>query len=244
MATRMWKWLMMKTQENDSHDCCYYYHYIITSLSLRSWSVLYCEMFFVLCVFSLKYFGLNTYIIVDNLMINPLICLTTHGRQKNVHRCPVDLKFHFKFLGQVMSIDTALWCQHHKRYTEKHISYFSSALMVVLSQFEILKLLHRLHKTIWPTNSQCNHPKHAHKTNQNITPHNSWLRVEKQKMQVYFRNIPRFVTLLDCSAYGVAAPKRYDTLTAMAMLFAASVANTVKRAPSETGAWGEMRWLR
>lgn len=32
-------------------------------------------------------------------------------------------------------------------------------------------------------------------------------------MQVEFRNIPRFVTLLDCSAYGVAAPKRYDTLT-------------------------------
>lgn len=25
-------------------------------------------------------------------------------------------------------------------------------------------------------------------------------------MQVYFRNISRFVTLLDCSAYGVAAP--------------------------------------
>ena len=65
-----------------------------------------CSSFYVF--FSLKYFGLNTYIIVDNLMINPLICLTTHGRQKNVHRCPVDLKFHFKFLGQVMSIDTAL----------------------------------------------------------------------------------------------------------------------------------------
>lgn len=126
---------------------------------------------------------------------------TWHMEDTETFIAALDLKFHFKFLGQVMSIDTALGCQHHDRHTDKHSSYVSSALMVVLSQFEILKLLHRLRKTIWPTSSKCNHPKHAHKTNQNITPHNSWLRVEKQKMQVYFRNISRFVTLLDCSAW-------------------------------------------
>ena len=220
---------------------------IITWLSSWSWSLLYCELLFVLCVFvreNMLFYILNSWQSNDQPFDMFNHHETWHMEDTETFIAALDLKFHFKFLGQVMSIETALGCQHHDRHTEKHISYFSSALMVVLSQFEILKLLRRLHKTIWPTNSQCNHPKHAHKTNQTITPHNSWLRVEKQKMQVEFRNIPRFVTLLDCSAYGVAAPKSYDTLTAMAMLFAASVANTVKRAPSETGAWGEMRWLR
>ena len=66
--------------------------------------------------------------------------------------------------------------------------------MVVVSQFGILTLLHGLRKNIWPINSQCNHPRHTHKTNQDITRHNSWPRVAEQKMQVEFRKTPRFVT--------------------------------------------------